>query len=105
VLEEKRNEKLIGASLEASVRIAARGDALDLLKQYEDQLTTILIVSKVELQESTSGELQIEVGHAPGAKCERCWNWSETVGSDERYPTLDARCVRQIEEGWGGGQA
>jgi isoleucyl-tRNA synthetase len=105
VLEEKRNEKLIGASLEASVRILAGKETLDLLREYEDQLPTILIVSRVELRESESAELAIEVEHAPGAKCERCWNWSETVGQDSRYPTLDARCVRQIEEGWGGAKA
>ena len=51
VLEEKRNEKLIGASLEASVRIGAGGETLDLLKEYEDQLPTILIVSRVELRD------------------------------------------------------
>jgi isoleucyl-tRNA synthetase len=105
VLEEKRNEKLIGASLEARVRITAGRETLDLLREYEDQLPTIFIVSRVELQESGSDELQIEVEHAAGAKCERCWNWSETVGADPRYPTLDARCVRQIEEGWGGAKA
>jgi isoleucyl-tRNA synthetase len=104
VLEDKRNEKLIGASLEAFVRISAGGQMLDLLRSYEDQLAAIFIVSRVELQESDAAELQIEVEHAPGAKCERCWNWSETVGQDARYPTLDARCVRQVEEGWGRSQ-
>jgi isoleucyl-tRNA synthetase len=41
------------------------------------------------------------VARAPGDKCERCWNYSETVGQNPRYPTLDARCVEQVEEGWG----
>jgi isoleucyl-tRNA synthetase len=100
-LEEKRNEKTIGASLEASVTLRAGGETLDLLRHYEDQLASIMIVSDVRLEES-AGELQIEVAHAKGSKCERCWNWSATVGQDPRFPTLDARCVRQIEEGWGG---
>jgi isoleucyl-tRNA synthetase len=99
-LEAKRGEKLIGASLEARVRLRASGETYSLLERYRDQLESILIVSEVELQQSDAKELEIEVERAAGAKCERCWNWSETVGQDARFPTLDARCVRQIEEGW-----
>ncbi|HYP26036.1 MAG TPA: isoleucine--tRNA ligase [Blastocatellia bacterium] len=101
-LEEKRSEKVLGASVEAHVTVGASADALSLLRQYEEQLPAIFIVSRVTLEETESDELKVEVRHAEGAKCERCWNWSETVGRDERYPTLDERCVRQVEEGWGG---
>lgn len=100
-LEEKRNEKLIGASLEAKVTLRAPGDTYDLLERYQDQLPAIFIVSQVSLQRSETGDLQVDVQHADGKKCERCWNWSESVGQDERFPTIDARCVRQIDEGWG----
>lgn len=103
-LEQKRNEKLIGASLEARVTLMVATDQYELLRQYEDQLPAIFIVSQVELLESVSGGLEIRVEHAKGSKCERCWNWSQTVGQDSRFPTLDARCVRQIEEGWVGAQ-
>jgi isoleucyl-tRNA synthetase len=72
-----------------------------LLKERENQLPAIFIVSQVELLESEKDVIEIMVEHASGTKCERCWNWSETVGQDPRFPTIDARCVRQIEEGWG----
>jgi isoleucyl-tRNA synthetase len=101
-LEEKRNDKLIGASLEARVTLTASGETFALLTAYEEQLPMLFIVSAVELRQAESGDLQVEVAHAEGAKCERCWNWSETVGQDPRYPTLDARCIKQVEEGWGG---
>ncbi|HVF92248.1 MAG TPA: isoleucine--tRNA ligase [Blastocatellia bacterium] len=101
-LEEYRNRKEIGASLEAKVVLRGGGEVLELLRQYRDQLPAIFIVSEVELEEGVEGGLEIEVRRAAGAKCERCWNWSETVGKDDRYPTLDERCVRQVEEGWGG---
>jgi isoleucyl-tRNA synthetase len=119
-LEEKRNEKVIGASLEAKVTLRATGDTLRLLKEYEGQLPAIFIVSQVTLEEGPvaatggaagdesqagHGGLQVIVGHADGLKCERCWNYSESVGGDARYPTLDARCVRQVDEGWGGTEA
>jgi isoleucyl-tRNA synthetase len=100
-LEQKRNEKVIGASLEAKVTLSVGRDHYALLKECEDQLSAIFIVSQVELRENVKGGIEITVEHASGAKCERCWNWSETVGKDARYPTIDARCVRQIEEGWG----
>ena len=45
--------------------------------------------------------LKIDVEHAEGMKCERCWHWSETVGKDPRVPDVDERCVQQLEEGWG----
>ena len=99
-LEEKRNEKIIGASLEAKVTLRAGGETYELLERYEDQLPAILIVSQVELERVEGDHLRVDVEHAAGKKCERCWNWSETVGADERFP-LDARCIRQIEEGWG----
>jgi isoleucyl-tRNA synthetase len=99
-LEEKRNDKLIGASLEAKVTLRAGAELFSLLERYQDQLPAIFIVSQVNLQRSETGDLHVEVQHADGQKCERCWNWSESVGKDERFPTIDARCVRQIEEGW-----
>ena len=104
-LEEKRNEKVIGASLEAKVTLRATGETLDLLKRYEEQLPAIFIVSEVGLEEGGAAEPEVSVRRADGLKCERCWNYSESVGSDARYPSLDARCIRQVEEGWGGIEA
>jgi isoleucyl-tRNA synthetase len=100
-LEEQRNEKVIGSSLEAKVTIKAGGDRYALLKPYAEQLAALLIVSEVVLQEAAGDTVEVLVEHAEGTKCERCWNWSVTVGTDASYPTLDVRCVRQIKEGWG----
>jgi isoleucyl-tRNA synthetase len=99
-LEEKRNEKMIGASLEATVKLVTGGAQFDLLKRYEEDLPSLLIVSGVALEQGEGEGLRVEVARAPGQKCERCWNWSKTVGRDVRFPTLDERCVRQVEEGW-----
>jgi isoleucyl-tRNA synthetase len=99
-LEIARTQKVIGASLEAKVTVIAGGPQFDLLKSIEDELTAILIVSQVVLWMADSDELVVRVEHAEGAKCERCWNWSESVGRDPRFPTLDERCIKQIEEGW-----
>ncbi len=37
--------------------------------------------------------LVVRVTAAEGEKCERCWIYSETVGSDPEHPTLCARCA------------
>jgi isoleucyl-tRNA synthetase len=100
-LEGARSQKVIGASLEAKVKLLLGPEQYALFKTIEDTLPSIFIVSQVELLEEESGGFRVSVEHASGAKCERCWNWSETVGQDARFPTIDARCVRQIEEGWG----
>ena len=74
VLEEKRNEKLIGKSLEACVTIAVADE-----KQYEtlsaavDVLAKVLIVSEVHVEKAESGETAYTVTRAEGGKCERCW--------------------------------
>ena len=100
-LEIARTQKVIGASLEAKVTVFAGGEHFDLLKSIEDQLASIFIVSQVVLLKAESAEISANVEHADGAKCERCWNWSGTVGQDPGFPTLDERCIKQIEEGWG----
>ncbi|MBI3634989.1 MAG: hypothetical protein HY216_02065, partial [Candidatus Rokubacteria bacterium] len=40
--------------------------------------------------------LVIDVGKAPGRKCERCWMFSERVGEHADHPTLCERCVPVI---------
>ena len=42
------------------------------------------------------GKLSFSVEKADGAKCERCWSYSETVGTIAEHPTLCKRCAEQI---------
>jgi isoleucyl-tRNA synthetase len=81
-LEEARQAKQIGTSLEARVRMAAT----ELLRRYEKDLPALFIVSQVVLDSSDS----IIVERASGEKCERCWKYSEAVGSDADFPTVCA---------------
>jgi isoleucyl-tRNA synthetase len=83
-LEIKRNEKVIGKSLEAKVIIHTNEDLSDI----ESELAAALIVSQVEI---VNGEPQIEVIKADGEKCERCWVYGEV--KDE----LCERCARVVE--------
>ena len=99
VLEEKRNEKLIGKSLEAAVTIAAADDAsFKILSENAELLASVLIVSSVEVVRSESGDAVYTVTKAEGEKCERCWIYSTSVGKNTAHPTLCARCAGVIEE-------
>ena len=101
-LEEAREKKLIGSSLEARIviRPSALSENLAFLNQYSDQLRYLFIVSEVEI--GSPGEHvtlnQIEVERAVGKKCERCWNYSVRVGESARYPDVCERCVVALEE-------
>ena len=101
-LEEAREKKVIGSSLEAKViiRPSALSEDAVLLRHFLDQLRYIFIVSQVEI--GPPGEhmvlSQIEVQRAEGNKCERCWNYSTHVGESVRYPEVCERCVAALEE-------
>ncbi|MEJ2199835.1 MAG: zinc finger domain-containing protein [Desulfuromonadaceae bacterium] len=36
--------------------------------------------------------LKIKIEKAQGDKCERCWNYATSVGSDTSHPSLCHRC-------------
>ncbi len=49
-------------------------------------------MSAVRLEER-AGPLQVSVERAPGRKCERCWTFSETVGTLPVHPGVCERCA------------
>jgi len=109
-LEAARNQKIIGASLDARVTIFAEGDLLEFLKSYAKDLPTILIVSEVKLlpyadlldaQQAFISQrverLGVLVEHADGEKCGRCWAYRDTVGGSKKHPTLCRRCEEAVD--------
>ena len=101
-LELARVAKTIGHSLDAAVAIAAPPELAAFLDNYRNELTSIFIVSKAELVETVDGEcwaseniegLKIGVTAAPGVKCERCWYYSEELGTDADHPTICPKCT------------
>jgi isoleucyl-tRNA synthetase len=101
-LEEARNKKEIGKSLEAQIKVTASDPYYPVLERYQPDLRYAFIVSQVNLEKSKNGagNLAVEVAKAAGKECERCWNYSTRVGEDSNYPTLCERCtpvVKQIE--------
>ena len=97
-LDTAREDKLIGASLEASVTLRATGELYSLLDRFGSDLPTWFIVSQVELQPGSSDGLEINVDRARGDKCERCWKYTIDVGNDEDFPTVCAACAAVLRE-------
>ncbi|OQX87966.1 MAG: isoleucine--tRNA ligase [Candidatus Omnitrophica bacterium 4484_70.2] len=95
-IERRREEGLIGSSLEAEVVIYAEGEKFYFLREYEDILREVFIVSSVKVKE---GAFSIEVNKAKGSKCSRCWNYKEEVGKDKEFPQLCQRCISIIKGG------
>ena len=101
VLEEARNNKLIGTGLEAQVAITASDPMYSLLQRYAEQLRYLFIVSAVTLAPGSgngTGAVHVEVKKADGVKCDRCWNYSTHVGEDKMYPTVCERCSAVLKE-------
>jgi isoleucyl-tRNA synthetase len=96
-LDIARDNKLIGASLQAAVEIRASGGLAQLLETHKADLAAWFIVSSVRLIEGDT-ELTVEVKRAFGEKCERCWKYTSDVGSDAEYPTVCAACASVLHE-------
>ncbi|HHT9148137.1 MAG TPA: isoleucine--tRNA ligase [Candidatus Wujingus californicus] len=106
-LEKMRAAKLIGNSLEASVCLYTENEELrQFLKNYEKDLPMIFIVSEVKLDKKITNaavkselmkDLWIECEVSQHKKCERCWNYRESVGTNEEHPLICDRCVTAIQ--------
>ena len=96
-MEEARNDKVIGHPLDARVEIDASPDMMVLLTSLSDWLKSVFIVSQVVLKENPEVKgIQVKIGRADGSKCQRCWNYDISVGTDKTHPSLCARCLTAI---------
>jgi len=82
-LEDARNEKRIGGSLEARIKLYPAGSEEEELLRNVDDLARLFIVSEAEIASEGEGAykhdaLTLDVEKAEGAKCERCWKIGAT---------------------------
>ena len=100
VLEQARNDKVIGAGLEAEVTIYANDTYATLLNKLENELRFVLITSKAEVKplaqaDVAEGELKglaVKAVRSANHKCPRCWHYSDS--KDEH--SLCSRCVENV---------
>lgn len=95
-LELARAEKTIGNSLDAKVTIYAEGEEYKFLKENEELIKLVLIVSGLEIHENNRKQeekLGVKVEHATGEKCERCWMYNDHIEDG-----LCPRCKEVLEK-------
>lgn len=122
VMEEARKDKAIGSSLDAKVllylgdtelknKLASLNptnsfnakSALKDTASHIDELRYFFLASQVDLVDSIDAiekaeyksktdTISIAIVKADGEKCERCWNYSITVGEFKDDPTICDRC-------------
>ncbi|MFV0558452.1 MAG: isoleucine--tRNA ligase [Enterococcus sp.] len=106
-LEEARNEKLIGKSLEAKVVVYPSQPVRDLLTSVNVNIAQLLIVSpdsfevKAVAETAPANALQFDdvailVEKAEGEVCDRCRQVRKDVGSDDKLPTLCGHCAEIV---------
>ena len=105
-IEDARNEKIIGKSLEAKVIIYPSKEIEEILSEMKDDVRLLLIVSNLEIHSSTDDApndvkefdgLKIKIEKAPGQTCGRCWVLKEDVGVNPKHPEICCRCADIIE--------
>jgi isoleucyl-tRNA synthetase len=106
-LEEARNAKTIGKSLEAKVTVYVKKELLEAFDTTKIDFAQFFIVSDFTLaglkEEAPAEALALDVASvivvkAQGEKCERCWTISSKVGENDKHSTLCPRCADVVEK-------
>ncbi len=106
VLEEKRGQGQLGASLGAEVVLYCDDELRLLLERLGNELRFVLITSTAEVRpliEASNAEvtdlegLKVAASKSEHAKCVRCWHHRPDVGSSPAHPEVCARCVENVD--------
>lgn len=104
-LEQARESKLIGKSLEAKVIVYPNEIVKTMLDALDENVAQLLIVSDLTVSSETAPvqavqfeDMALVVEHAKGEVCERCRRTDETVGSskNEHLHALCAHCAEIV---------
>jgi isoleucyl-tRNA synthetase len=106
-MERFRAAGVVGSSLDADITVHADESAAARFQALGEELRFLLITSDARvLQTPTAPEsaakssqegVWIEVKPSTAAKCIRCYQLREDVGSNARHPEICARCVSNVE--------
>lgn len=108
VLEQARNDKLIGGSLESAITLYADTELQKDLLSLEDELRFVLLTSQVHVealdaapsdavQAENNLTLKIKAVKAIGEKCPRCWHYATLNASSSLCTRCDTNVSGQGE--------
>mgnify|MGYP000407503729 CR=1 FL=1 len=111
-LEEARNEKVIGKSLEAHLTIYPNAEVKELLEGLNTNLAQLLIVSALTIAEGDAPESAVSfegvaftVERAEGDVCDRCRRIDPTTKERSYNATICDHCASIVEENFAEGVA
>ena len=107
VIEQARNDKRLGGSLEASVTLYADDALATKLHSLGNELRFVLLTSGAKVAPLSAADdtavasellkgLKIGLEKAQGDKCPRCWHYTTDVGHDAAHPEVCGRCATNI---------
>ncbi|EKO3483474.1 isoleucine--tRNA ligase [Vibrio fluvialis] len=107
LLENARNEKTIGGSLQAEVTLFASDELATKINKLEDELRFVLLTSKANVkplaeksdaaQATDIDGLFVQVNKTEAEKCDRCWHYTPDVGTIKGHETICGRCVSNVD--------
>ncbi|MBY7971509.1 isoleucine--tRNA ligase [Vibrio fluvialis] len=107
LLENARNEKTIGGSLQAEVTLFASDELAAKINKLEDELRFVLLTSKANVkplaeksdaaQATDIDGLFVQVNKTEAEKCDRCWHYTSDVGTIKGHETICGRCVSNVD--------
>ena len=109
-LERLRNEKVIGANLDAEVDLYLPEQRRAEVAELGEELRFVLITSAARVHDLSAAPadaaaatledgttLRIAVAASRHEKCPRCWHRQPDIGTDDRHPQLCSRCVANVD--------
>ncbi|WP_394176967.1 isoleucine--tRNA ligase [Thalassotalea litorea] len=106
-LEQARRDEVVGATLQADVTLYADAKLAQQLNAMGDELRFVLITSKATVKEVVGAPqdaqateldgLWLNIKASEGKKCERCWHYTDDVGTHESHSDLCGRCITNVD--------
>jgi isoleucyl-tRNA synthetase len=103
-LELTRADKTISRSQEAEVTVFVEDEKVrEHMIELGDDLRIFFQVAKVSISKTKSDGMTqydsclLSLMKTEGEKCERCWNYFDSLGSDPDHPTLCERCTTVVK--------
>jgi isoleucyl-tRNA synthetase len=95
-LEGLRQDKTIASNQEAKLSFLCTDEDAEALKAFGlPAFAALCIVSEVSV-EPHAPKTTVTAEKSPHAKCQRCWNYWPTVGTDKEHPTICQRCAAVV---------
>jgi isoleucyl-tRNA synthetase len=111
IIQESRDEKIIGNSLDAEIDLYVDYENLFILNRLQDELRYFFIVSRADIhpqerrpenaKNTKIPGLWVSVLVSPHEKCVRCYHRQKDVNLDRKYPGI---CYRCIDNSFGAGE-